>query len=45
MDELSEIVLACALIVVLIFIIIALVVWYTMRARNRGLELGVEGVL
>ena len=43
MDELSKIILACALLVLLILAIIALVVWYSMRARNRGLELEVEG--
>ena len=42
MDELSKIILACALLVLLILAIIALAVWYSMRARDRGLEPEVE---
>ena len=42
MGELSKIILACALLVLLILAIIALAVWYNMRARDRGLEPEVE---
>ena len=42
MGELSKIILACALLVLLILAIIALAVWYSMRARDRGLEPEVE---